>query len=122
MLSIFKMIWTILPWQPFVTFPFVSFPMRCLDRSRIDELKLSPMRIKPRVHCGYVLAPIQGIKSNVSLIDKLYCTGSCTKLIVCGRLSLFMIVYEWIADFYVILNFYEESRRNGTCIVICFVY
>lgn len=31
-----------------------------------------------------------------------------------------MIVYEWIADFYVISNFYEESRRNGTCIVNLF--
>lgn len=31
-----------------------------------------------------------------------------------------MIVYEWIADFYVILNFYKGSRRNGTCIVNLF--
>lgn len=31
-----------------------------------------------------------------------------------------MIAYEWIADFYVISNFYEERRRNGTCIVNLF--
>lgn len=31
-----------------------------------------------------------------------------------------MIVYEWIANFYVISNFYEGCRINGTCIVNLF--